>query len=159
MSKSELSPIDAADEIDRLARLCEKLAKDVAERDALLVEKDAALTSVQQAARYSKLYGHDPDAGEDCAQAWQDADEAVDNALAKTLPSEALERTLEEARQQGRDEAMLAMSKMEPVAHMFPSDLEKFEEQETFAQAYSVAVGNPDERSVELIRRPTHKEK
>lgn len=38
----------------------------------------------------------------------------------------------------------------EPVAHMYPSDLEKFQSAETFAQAYSVAVGNPDERSVPL---------
>ena len=39
----------------------------------------------------------------------------------------------------------------EPAAHMYPSDLEKFKEAETFAQAYSVAVGNPDERSVPLF--------
>lgn len=38
----------------------------------------------------------------------------------------------------------------EPVAHMYPSDLERFASNETFAQAYSVAVGNPDERSVPL---------
>ena len=39
----------------------------------------------------------------------------------------------------------------EPAAHMYPSDLEKFKNAETFAQAYSVAVGNPDERSVPLF--------
>lgn len=39
---------------------------------------------------------------------------------------------------------------MEPAAHMYPSDLEKFQSAETFATAYSVAVGNPDERSVPL---------
>lgn len=38
----------------------------------------------------------------------------------------------------------------EPAAHMFPSDLERFKTSETFAQAYSVAVGNPDEHSVPL---------
>lgn len=38
----------------------------------------------------------------------------------------------------------------EPAAHMYPSDLEKFQSAETFATAYSVAVGNPDERSVPL---------
>lgn len=38
----------------------------------------------------------------------------------------------------------------EPAAHMYPSDLERFQTRETFAQAYSVAVGNPDERSVPL---------
>lgn len=36
------------------------------------------------------------------------------------------------------------------VANMFPSDLERFKTSETFAQAYSVAVGNPDEHSVPL---------
>ncbi len=39
----------------------------------------------------------------------------------------------------------------EPAAHMYPSDLERFEASETFAHAYSVAVGNPDERSVPLL--------
>ena len=39
----------------------------------------------------------------------------------------------------------------EPAAHMYPSDLERFQNNETFATAYSVAVGNPDERSVPLI--------
>jgi PhoPQ-activated pathogenicity-related protein len=34
---------------------------------------------------------------------------------------------------------------------MYPSDLEKFKEAETFAHAYSVAVGSPDERSVPLF--------
>ena len=38
----------------------------------------------------------------------------------------------------------------EPVAHIYPSDLERFQESETFGHAYSVAVGNPDERSVPL---------
>lgn len=41
---------------------------------------------------------------------------------------------------------------MEAAAHMYPSDLEKFQESETFAHAYSVAVGSPDERSVPLYR-------
>lgn len=40
----------------------------------------------------------------------------------------------------------------EPVAHMFPSDLERFETEETFAQAYSVAVGSPDEKTVPLYK-------
>ena len=39
---------------------------------------------------------------------------------------------------------------IEPAAHMYPSDLERFQSSETFATAYSVAVGNPDERSVPL---------
>ncbi|MEQ1658428.1 MAG: hypothetical protein ABL896_06585, partial [Hylemonella sp.] len=37
------------------------------------------------------------------------------------------------------------------AAHMFPSDLEKFKSQETFAHAYSVKVGCPGEASVELF--------
>ena len=39
----------------------------------------------------------------------------------------------------------------ESAAHMYPSDLEKFKNSETFATAFSVAVGNPDERSVPLF--------
>lgn len=38
----------------------------------------------------------------------------------------------------------------EPVAHMYPSDLKRFQECETFATAFSVAVGSPDERSEPL---------
>ena len=41
---------------------------------------------------------------------------------------------------------------MEPAAHMYPSDLERFESSETFSHAYSVAVGCPDERSEPLYR-------
>jgi hypothetical protein len=39
----------------------------------------------------------------------------------------------------------------EPAAHIYPSDLEKFKTSETFATAYSVAVGCPDERSVPVF--------
>ena len=39
----------------------------------------------------------------------------------------------------------------EPAAHMYPSDLKKFKNSETWAHAYSVAVGNPGERSVPLF--------
>jgi hypothetical protein len=42
----------------------------------------------------------------------------------------------------------------EPVAHMMPSDLERFAESETFAQAFSVAVSNPEERSIPLYTHP-----
>ena len=38
----------------------------------------------------------------------------------------------------------------DPSAHIYPSDLERFKTDETFGHAYSVAVGNPDERSVPL---------
>ena len=39
----------------------------------------------------------------------------------------------------------------EPVAHMYPDDLERFQEHETFAHAYSVKVGSPDGVSVPLF--------
>ncbi|WP_176016620.1 hypothetical protein [Burkholderia sp. BCC0398] len=48
------------------------------------------------------------------------------------------------------EEAWLEKVCGEPAAHMFPSDLERFKTNETFAHAYSVAVGNPDEHSVPL---------
>ncbi len=38
----------------------------------------------------------------------------------------------------------------EAAAHIYPSDLERFQECETFGHAYSVAVVNPSERSVPL---------
>jgi hypothetical protein len=41
---------------------------------------------------------------------------------------------------------------MDAAAHMYPSDLETFQESATFAHAYSVPVSNPDERSVPLYR-------
>lgn len=44
---------------------------------------------------------------------------------------------------------------VEPVAHMYTSDLERFQPSETFATAYSVAVGCPDERSVPLFLAST----
>ena len=39
----------------------------------------------------------------------------------------------------------------EPVAHIYPSTLEKFSESETFGHCYSIKVGCPDEVSVELV--------
>jgi len=42
----------------------------------------------------------------------------------------------------------------EPVAHMLPSDLLRFETSEIFAQAFSITVGNPDEVSVPLFTKP-----
>jgi hypothetical protein len=42
----------------------------------------------------------------------------------------------------------------EPVAWMYPSDLEKFQRAETFAQAFSIRVGCPDEVSVPLYTTP-----
>ena len=53
-----------------------------------------------------------------------------------------------------RAELAKPVEQVEPAAHMFPSDLERFAESETFAQAFSVAVGSPDERSVPLYLHP-----
>lgn len=44
-----------------------------------------------------------------------------------------------------------AIEQLDAVAHMFPSDLQKFKTRETFATAFSVAMGSPDERSVPLF--------
>ncbi len=41
------------------------------------------------------------------------------------------------------------------AAYMFTEDLKKFQEQETFAQAFSVMVGSPDGMTVALIIKPT----
>ena len=42
----------------------------------------------------------------------------------------------------------------EPAAHMFPSDIEKFKTEETFAQAFSVEVGRPGEMTIPLFTHP-----
>ena len=42
----------------------------------------------------------------------------------------------------------------ESVAWMYPNDLKKFEENETFAQAFSIEVGNGLENSIPLYRKP-----
>lgn len=44
--------------------------------------------------------------------------------------------------------------KQEPVAHMYPSDLEKFNSEETFAHSFFVADGNPNETSVPVFTQP-----
>ncbi len=43
---------------------------------------------------------------------------------------------------------------VEPVAHMYPWDLERFQNEETFAQAFSIPVGCPDGKSVPLYTPP-----
>jgi len=42
-----------------------------------------------------------------------------------------------------------------PIAHMYPSDLERFATEEIFAHAYSIPVGNPNEDSVPLYSEKT----
>ena len=37
-----------------------------------------------------------------------------------------------------------------PIAHMYPSDLERFQHEETFANAFSIEGGHPNETSVPL---------
>ena len=42
---------------------------------------------------------------------------------------------------------------LKPVAHIFPSTLKEFAENETAGECYSVAAGNPDEETVPLYTR------
>lgn len=49
---------------------------------------------------------------------------------------------------------LLAQPECEPVAHMYPCDLELFATNEPTATAYSVAVGCPDGKSVPLYTSP-----
>ena len=51
-------------------------------------------------------------------------------------------------------QSRLAEGEQDPVAWMYPSDLEKFQKSETFAQAFSIKVGCPDEVSVPLYAAP-----
>lgn len=47
------------------------------------------------------------------------------------------------------------MESQEPVAHMYPDDLEKFQTDETFAYAYSVEMGSPTKgETVPLYTHP-----
>ena len=50
---------------------------------------------------------------------------------------------------------ILASPPAEPVAHMYPSTLSMFEDNETFGHAYSIPVGSPSEESVPLYRKDT----
>jgi hypothetical protein len=47
-------------------------------------------------------------------------------------------------------ELMAEVARYEEAAFMFPSDLEKFKTREMSAEAYSVSMGKPGERSVPL---------
>lgn len=49
---------------------------------------------------------------------------------------------------------LVAMAEQDPVAYMFPSDLERLRSNELFARAYSVQVNNPDEKSIPLYAAP-----
>jgi hypothetical protein len=51
-------------------------------------------------------------------------------------------------------QGLLDQPEVEPVAHMYPWDLERFATNETTAHAYSVAVGCPDGVSVPLYTHP-----
>jgi hypothetical protein len=96
-----MNSLDKMEDYDRLARLCEKLSRDVAERDALLVEmRDALLEMDANHKEWAACCGKSV------------------AALSKTLPSAALERALAAERQAGHDEAMLAMSKIEPFGYI-----------------------------------------
>ena len=62
-----------------------ELRKQVAERDVLLVEKDAAISQRLSADKYCAQYAHLPESEEARASACEEADEALKKALAKTL--------------------------------------------------------------------------
>lgn len=49
------------------------------------------------------------------------------------------------------EQQIAEMTKGEPVAWMYPSDLKKFESSETFVQAFSIKVGCPDEEAIPLF--------
>ena len=56
--------------------------------------------------------------------------------------------------------AALAQSEQEPVAWMFPDDLERFQTSETFAQAFSVACGSPTQgKTLPLYTAPPQRER
>lgn len=55
-------------------------------------------------------------------------------------------------RQIGQRDLIEAMG--EPVAHIFPSTLKKFEFGEHVDEAYSIEMGRPGERSVPVYRLP-----
>jgi hypothetical protein len=54
-----------------------------------------------------------------------------------------------------QDDLRKESAKEEPVAWMFPDDLLKFQESETFAQAYSVKVGSPNGLTEPLYTHPS----
>ncbi len=51
-------------------------------------------------------------------------------------------------------QTLLAQPEQEPVAWVFPSDLKRFETQETNAVIYSVEMGSPNENSIPLYTAP-----
>ncbi|MBU9539386.1 hypothetical protein KTE58_23660 [Burkholderia multivorans] len=75
-------------------------------------------------------------------------EEVIELLYACNLPAECEPAVVDFAERY--EAALLEKLRGEPAAHIFPSDLERFKTSETFAQAYSVAVGNPEEHSVPL---------
>jgi hypothetical protein len=119
---------------------------------------------------------HDPDAPSVCCDgAWHGDRRGTDQCQAvgrnqddpMAQPNEGIEDRKEPRQGQGRqqgstrttegEEGMTHDTKAaepalpEAAAHIYPSDLERFKRSETFADAYSIAVVNPDERSVPLV--------
>lgn len=84
-------------------------------------------------------------------EAWFNIDETTNGCRGTS----ALERDqMFAAWQAGRASILKELAEQEPVAWMFPADLDKFAESETFAQAYSVKVGSPDGVTAPLIPQP-----
>lgn len=99
--------------------------------------------------------------GVDSPQCWAPSTEATAPDHMVPLFSEgelacAVELARKEANRQ-RDELLAASvtELLEPSAHIFPSDLERFSSNETFAHAYSIPVGSPVEDSVPLYSEGT----
>jgi hypothetical protein len=106
------------DSVSLFTMWCElvELERQVAERDALLKEKDAALKYYTASYRMKQVGYSRSSRMEEVFDG-----DIAEQALSKTLPAEALERALSAERQVGRHEAMLALSKMEPVAYIYPA--------------------------------------
>jgi hypothetical protein len=97
------------EDYDRLAKLCEKLAKDVTERDALIKEKDAAL-------RESLSCLKDMASGVS-GWAWEGVLGDAHEVLSKTLPSKALDRALAAEREKCMQNPPVVFDSVEALSH------------------------------------------
>jgi len=129
-----------------------KLREELAGCQEMLRQKDEAMKEIQRKLQITSYF-----IGKDFYF------DAVEQALALSSPTAALETVRAEDKAEierlkqhaGYLQTELARyENMEPAAHMFPEDLAKFQEQETFATAYSVKVGSPDGTTVELFTHP-----
>ena len=91
------------------------------------------------------------------AEAHNAKNEEINELRARVAEFEAENEAIRTAWEQERNvsdglaQKLAALESQEPVAHIYPSDLEEFQTSETFAHCYSIAVRCPDERSVPLF--------